>query len=111
MSRANDVNNAMFSNIGRAIVGVIGLNGMAIIGSKMLSPTMKITKFFDEVNALSQSWKYKKAFSIVSNSFWRSKANPVGLIIGIFLAGLQIHGALNAIWGSPDFNSGKWIIY
>ena len=109
--KRNDVNNAMFANSGRIVVGRISGQGLVIMGTRMFSKAWTLTNFFSEVNYMAQYWKYSKAMSIVSKTFWISKANCFSLFVGYSMAVYQVYNLGKAFFSTPDFNSDKWILY
>ena len=107
----NDVNNAMYSNSGRILVGRLEEDGLVILGTRMFFKAWTLAGYFGQVNATAQYWKYSTAMSIVSKSFWTNKGNPVSLIFGYGLAGYQMYSFWNTLFSEPDFNNSKWILY
>lgn len=110
-SGVNDITNAMFANSGRILAGNLALDGLSIMGTRMFSRAWTLVDFFGQVNATAQYWKYSKAMSIVSSTFWKSKANPLALIVGYGLTGYQLFNLGRAIFTTPDFENSPWILY
>lgn len=109
-SGANDITNAMFANSGRILVGRVAKDELVIMGTRIFSKAWALAGFFGQVNAMAEYWKYSKAMSIVSSSYWK-QVKPLSLAIGYIMAGSQVFSLGQAIFTKPDFDSGKWILY
>ena len=105
----NDVNNAMFANLGNILIGKPTLMSIPFYGTRMTSkiPTIfnvlvsyDLDKFFGSTTFLASA----KATLL-------SKASPFGLAIGYVVTAVQYYHLIRAIVTTPDFENSRWILY
>ena len=107
----NDINNAVFANLGRVLTGRFGDQAFGFYGIRLFSKLLNVSNFFDKVYETSQFYKYSFAFIQVGKSFWKDPANPASLAFGYIMTTIQIGSLWANILGEPNFDSGKWILY
>ena len=110
-NKANDIINASFANLGRVLVGSSFVPDILILGTKITSKIPLVSKFFDNVNVLKQSYSTSTAYSMTWNNFWSSKVSRGSVIISVLTTSYQIYKAFNSIFGQPDIENSRWILY
>ena len=108
---ANDINNALFANIGRILLGSTLVGGGTVIGSNVLSNISLLSEYHETYLLLKNSWKSSKALSIAFKDVFLEKAGFWSVVSSAFSIVEQAVESVSAIFGNPDIDNGKWILF
>ena len=105
----NDINNAMFANLGRILFGNILISSTRIFGTRIFSKIP--TAYKVSTNYLVDNLLYSTSFVDSAKSTLLKDGNKVGLAISYFFTAKQVYDLFKSIISTPDFENSKWILY